>query len=334
MSHALTNIRWASLTWTVVTGCTKISALCKYCYAKIVATMKIELVDKYMDGFKVKFHEDEISLPHKITKGMLIFLTSMGDIFHTESQPDFVLTLKDGSTRIIPGGQLFPEQIKRIFETMHLAKQHIFQVLTKRLDNLIDLQAKSPADFRFAEHMWLGTSVGDKHTLKQIPKLQQIDVQIRFLSMEPLLSALPELEENLAGISWVICGGESYAKRPEPEELEKRQMRVEWAIEIKEICRKKNVAFFFKQYSYIGSHKPHHLLPDLTVAEYLRKIDEMGLQGASEDEKIKAIGNNPDFFNALEFSEMPTPEAQRMYEDTEATRQAKREQRQARREIA
>lgn len=334
MFQSLTNIRWTSLTWTVITGCSKISALCKYCYAEIVASMKIEHVDKYVDGFKVQFHEEALSIPHKITEGLLIFLTSMGDIFHTERQRDFEIRLKNGSTRRIPGGQIFPEQIKAIFETMHLAKQHIFQVLTKRLDNLIELQAQFPESFQFAEHMWLGTSVGDKHTLKQIPKLQQIDVQIRFLSMEPLLSALPELEENIAGISWVICGGESYAKRPEPEELDKRQMRVEWAIEIKEICRKKNVAFFFKQYSYIGSHKPHHLLPDLTVAEYLRKIDEMGLQGASEDEKIKAIGNNPDFFNACEFSEMPTEKAQSIYKATEATRQARREQRQARREIA
>jgi len=210
---AQSHIEWTEQTWNPTTGCNKISQGCKFCYAEIFALRLQSMgLEKYENGFELTLHPDVLDVPKK-WKPSMIFVNSMSDLFHKD----------------IP-----VEYIKKVFSVMNSCPQHQFQVLTKRSENLANLSSL----FNWTDNIWMGVSVESQDTLFRIEHLKRTDAKIKFLSLEPLLEPLPNLE--LEGIDWVIVGGES-GHKPRP-------MGEEWVIEIQQKCQEAGVAFFFKQW--------------------------------------------------------------------------------------
>lgn len=212
---AQTSIEWTELTWNPVTGCTKISAGCKFCYAEVMTRrLKAMGVEKYKDGFKkVRIHEETLGIPYTWKKSKIVFVNSMSDLFHKDVPLEF---------------------IQRVFQVMNENPQHVFQVLTKRADRL----AKIHDQLTWSHNIWMGVSVEDERVIERIDFLRNTGARVKFLSLEPLIGPLPSL--NLKGIDWVIVGGES-GNKPRP-------MDPEWALDIQEQCQSAKVAFFFKQW--------------------------------------------------------------------------------------
>lgn len=212
---AQTSIEWTELTWNPVTGCTKISPGCKFCYAEVM-TKRLQAmgVEKYQAGFKkVRIHEDALAIPYTWKKSKVVFVNSMSDLFHKDVPLEF---------------------IQRVFQVMKDNGQHVFQVLTKRADRLAEISHLLP----WAHNIWMGVSVEDDKVLERIDFLRQTGARVKFLSCEPLIGPLPNM--NLEGIDWVIVGGESGHKA--------RSMDPDWVLDIQEQCTAAKVAFFFKQW--------------------------------------------------------------------------------------
>lgn len=202
------------MTWNPSTGCSKISSGCKNCYAEVMTRRLNAMgIEKYKKGFKLSYHSSELLTPFKWKKPRIVFVNSMSDLFHEEMPYDF---------------------IKSVFKVMNNCPQHIFQVLTKRANIL---QKYSPL-LEWSENIWMGVTVEDINSIDRIDLLRKTSATIKFLSLEPLLSPLPNL--NLLDIDWVIVGGESGPKA--------RPVSEEWVIDIKEQCERKNIPFFFKQW--------------------------------------------------------------------------------------
>jgi protein gp37 len=234
---ARTSIEWTENTWNPVTGCNKISAGCKFCYAEIMAKrLKAMGVDKYKDGFKVTLQPEALNQPYKWKKSKVIFVNSMSDLFHAE----------------VPF-----EYIEKVFTVMNDNKQHIFQVLTKRGDVLHEYHER----LNWSDNIWMGVSVENMQVLDRIDYLRQTNAKTKFLSCEPLLEALPNL--NLTNIDWVIVGGES-GRKPRP-------MQEVWVTDIQQQCEALNVPFFFKQWGGANKKKAGREL-------HGRLYDEMPLQ--------------------------------------------------------
>lgn len=207
-------IEWTEVTWNPTTGCDKVSAGCKNCYAEIFAKrLKAMGSDKYINGFKLSVHPDVLNEPKKYRSSKIIFVNSMSDLFHKDIPLDF---------------------LKSVFEVMNDTPRHIYQVLTKRADRLEQLSHH----FTWTENIWMGVSVENNDFVHRINHLRNTPAKIKFLSLEPLLSPLPKL--NLHNIDWVIVGGES-GRKPRP-------IKEEWVIDIKNQCMSANVEFFFKQW--------------------------------------------------------------------------------------
>jgi protein gp37 len=216
---AESSIEWTELTWNPTTGCDKISAGCKFCYAEVMTKRLYAMgIDKYKDKFNVRTHPEELSKPYKWKSPRLVFVNSMSDLFHPEVPLEF---------------------IQSVFHTMNECSQHTFQVLTKRAE----LLAKYDTELNWTPNIWMGVSVENNLVTERIQYLKQTKASIKFLSLEPLLGPLPELD--LEGIDWVIVGGES-GRKPRP-------MKAEWVLDIKEQCERAGTAFFFKQWG--GSNK-------------------------------------------------------------------------------
>lgn len=198
-----------------MTGCSKISAGCKFCYAEVMTKrLQAMRVEKYKDGFKkVRIHEDALGIPYTWKKSKVVFVNSMSDLFH----PDVPL-----------------EFIQRVFTVLNENGQHVFQVLTKRADRLAEIHQS----LNWSHNIWMGVSVEDDRVLDRIDFLRQTGARVKFLSCEPLIGPLPDM--NLAGIDWVIVGGES-GHRPRP-------MNPDWVLDIQDQCSAAKVAFFFKQW--------------------------------------------------------------------------------------
>ncbi len=213
-------IEWTERTWNPTTGCTKVSKGCKFCYAEPMSRrLQMMGVEKYKKGFEVSLSPGTLGLPYTWKKPKVVFVNSMSDLFHEQ----------------IPLGF-----IKEVFKVMRENPRHIFQVLTKRENRLLELHDQ----LKWAPNIWMGVSVEDrKNGVPRIGKLKNIEAAIKFLSVEPLLEDIGEVD--LTGINWVIVGGESGAKA--------RPMKKEWAINIQQQCKGKNVAFFFKQWGSWGS---------------------------------------------------------------------------------
>jgi len=212
---ANSSIEWTEMTWNPTTGCTKISAGCKFCYAEIMTRrLKAMGQEKYKHGFKIiKEHPDTLSIPYTWNSSKVVFVNSMSDLFH-----------KDVSTQFI----------MQVFQVMNENPQHVFQVLTKRADRLLELSKR----LKWSHNIWMGVSVEDSKVCDRIAFLSKTKAKVKFLSLEPLIGPLPNL--NLKKIDWVIVGGESGHKP--------RRMDPDWVLDIQEQCTKARVAFFFKQW--------------------------------------------------------------------------------------
>lgn len=230
---AQSNIEWTELTWNPTTGCTKLSAGCKFCYAETMSRrLKAMGLDKYKNGFKLAIHEDALSIPYTWSGSKIVFVNSMSDLFHKDVPLEF---------------------IKKVFKVMNDTPQHTYQVLTKRGDVLL----KYDRELTWTPNIWMGVSVEDERVVDRIDFLRKSSALVKFLSCEPLIGPLPNL--NLTGIDWVIVGGES-GRNPRP-------MLPEWVFDIKAQCRKYKVAFFFKQWGGTNKKKTGRLLKGKTYDE-------------------------------------------------------------------
>ncbi len=217
-------IEWTDATWNPVRGCTKISPGCKHCYAETFAERFRGVPGHpYEEGFDLRLVPQKLLEPLRWKTPRMVFVNSMSDLFH-EGVPD--------------------EYIIVVARVMELANWHTFQVLTKRSEHMRDLLKSKLQFVSRASHIWWGASVEDRrYGLPRIDHLRGAPARVRFLSIEPLLEDIGKI--NLAGIHWVIVGGESGAGA--------RSMQKAWVVSIQKQCAKANVPFFFKQWG--GLHK-------------------------------------------------------------------------------
>lgn len=213
-------IEWTEQTWNPTVGCTKISPGCKHCYAELMAQrLQAMGTHGYENGFKLTLLPSRLQEPLQRKKKTVYFVNSMSDVFHED----------------VPF-----EYIDQIFESIAKTPQHTYQILTKRADRMAQYFINRPVP----DNAWLGVSVEDReYGVPRIALLRQVSAKIRFLSVEPLLEDLGDLD--LTDIHWVIVGGESGSKA--------RPMQKEWVEDIRIQCEEANVAFFFKQWGGWGA---------------------------------------------------------------------------------
>ena len=226
-------IEWTESTWNPLTGCTKISPGCKHCYAERMA-LRLQAMGQanYANGFSLTLHETVLDMPLRWKKPQTIFVNSMSDMFHQRVPKEFII---------------------RAFEVMRRAYWHRFQVLTKRADRLVSLNE----ELHWPENVWMGVSVESGSYSNRIDQLKTTGAFIKFLSLEPLLGPLDNL--NLSGIDWVIVGGESGPRA--------RPMSPDWVISIRNQCIDANVPFFFKQWGGVRKKKTGRTLEGRTWDE-------------------------------------------------------------------
>lgn len=223
---ATTKIEWTETTWNPITGCTKLSAGCLNCYAeRMTRRLKAIGVQAYQNGFIPIFHEHLLGKPISWKKPRMIFVNSMSDTFN-EYIPD--------------------EQILKLFSVMNQAHWHTFQVLTKRSERLLKLSHK----IQWTPNIWHGVTIEHDQTRYRIDDLKLVGAQTKFLSIEPLIGPITEL--NLTGIDWVIVGGESGPGA--------RPMKKEWVTTIRDACVKTGTPFFFKQWGGVRKKESGRLL--------------------------------------------------------------------------
>lgn len=226
------------MTWNPVTGCSKISPGCAHCYAERMAKrLKAMGVERYSNGFEVTLHPDLVDVPKNWKSPRRVFVNSMSDLFHEQVPVEF---------------------ISRVFQTMNDCPQHSFQILTKRSGRLLEL-ARS---IKWTSNIWMGVTVESSSYVWRIHDLKKTPAQIRFLSVEPLLTAIPALP--LEGIHWVIVGGESGPGA--------REMRKGWVEGILKQCRDAKVPFFFKQWGGVRKDLTGRELNGRTYAEFPQLI--------------------------------------------------------------
>ncbi len=225
---ATTKIEWTESTWNPITGCTKISSGCKFCYAEVM-TRRLQAMgqEKYKNGFNLTLHPEVLLEPYSWKKGKMIFVNSMSDLFHKDVPVVY---------------------IQQVFKVIKENPQHVFQVLTKRADVL--RYYDSEGWLEWPHNLWMGVTVESNEVAHRIDSLRSTGARVKFLSCEPLLTAIPNM--NLSGIDWVIVGGES-GRTPRP-------MKEEWVVDIKEQCQNANVAFYFKQWGGKNKKKTGSIL--------------------------------------------------------------------------
>jgi len=212
-------IEWTEATWNPSTGCNKITAGCKHCYAETMAKrLQAMGTPGYENGFEFTLMPERLDMPMKIKKPTKFFVNSMSDLFHEKMPFDF---------------------LDRVFDVIRNTPQHTYQILTKR-ESILEEYCQERT---IPDNVWLGVTVEMKKTKKRIDVLRNIDARIRFLSIEPLLEDVGKLD--LTNIHWVIVGGESGPKA--------RPMKAEWATSIQNQCDEQGVAFFFKQWGTWGA---------------------------------------------------------------------------------
>ncbi len=245
---AKSSIEWTGSTWNPVTGCTKVSPGCRHCYAERMSARLQKMGQRnYVNGFRLALHEHVIEHPLKWKKPETIFVNSMSDLFHSKVPEKFIL---------------------RVFDTMRAADWHLYQVLTKRSERLLEMDPRIP----WAPHIWMGVSVEDADHKFRIDQLRQTSAHIKFLSLEPLLGPMGKL--NLRGIDWVIVGGES---GPHSRPMEKS-----WVIDVRDQCLKAHVPFFFKQWGGPNKKKAGRELDG-------REWDEMPDVASTRNERQQAL---------------------------------------------
>ena len=208
------NIEWTESTWNPLTGCTKVSPGCLNCYAERMSIrLKAMGNQNYANGFEISLHENVLDLPLKWKKPQTIFVNSMSDLFHCDVPDEFIF---------------------RVFDVMYHADWHCFQILTKRSERLVDMNNR----LTWTPNIWMGVSVEDQDHIYRIDHLRNTGASIKFISIEPLLGPITNL--NLDLIDWVVVGGESGPKA--------RPIKESWVIDIRDQCQNNGVPFFFKQW--------------------------------------------------------------------------------------
>lgn len=231
---AQSSIEWTELTWNPTTGCDKVSAGCKFCYAEVMSRrLKAMGLDKYAHGFKISLHPETLQDPYRWRSPKVVFVNSMSDLFHEQVPLSF---------------------IQQVFAVMNDNQQHIFQVLTKRSDRLAELSKH----LTWTSNIWMGTSIEEERVLHRLAGLKASEAKVKFLSCEPLIGPLPALD--LTEIDWVIVGGESGKGNIRP-------MQPAWAEDIQRQCAEQEVAFFFKQWGGKNKKKAGRLLHGRTYDE-------------------------------------------------------------------
>jgi protein gp37 len=207
-------IEWTEATWNPVTGCDQISPGCAHCYAKTFAERWRGVPGHpYEQGFDLRIWPQRLEQPLKWKRPRTIFVNSMSDLFHERIPASF---------------------IAEVFAVMVEADQHVFQVLTKRPDRILELASDLP----WPSNVWMGVSIENRRFVHRADLLREVPAAVRFISAEPLLGPLEGL--NLDAIDWLIAGGESGPGA--------RPVRPEWIRELRDRCRSEDVAFFFKQW--------------------------------------------------------------------------------------
>lgn len=217
------SIEWTQATWNPTTGCDRISSGCDHCYALTLAKrLKAMGSAKYQadgdprtsgPGFGIVTHADSLGAPFRWRQPRVVFVNSMSDLFHAKVPVEF---------------------IRRVFAVMEATPQHIYQVLTKRSRRI----GRLVESLDWPRNLWLGVSVENDDATYRVEDLRAVPAAVRFLSCEPLLGPLESLD--LAGIGWVIVGGESGPGC--------RPMAPGWVREIRDRCQDAQVPFFFKQW--------------------------------------------------------------------------------------
>lgn len=230
---AKSKIEWTGITWNPVTGCSKISPGCQNCYAERMAyRLKAMGSPNYSNGFDLCCHEHLISQPRKWSKSQMVFVNSMSDLFHDRVPDDFIF---------------------KVFEAMNKAKNHCFQVLTKRSERLTEIGR----NLNWSKNIWMGVSVENSNYLYRANDLKKTNASVKFISFEPLLGPINFFDYE--GIDWVIVGGESGPKA--------RPMERDWVLRIKVECQKAKIPFFFKQWGGVNKKKSGRSLEGKTWDE-------------------------------------------------------------------
>ncbi|MGH9432964.1 MAG: DUF5131 family protein [Terriglobia bacterium] len=246
------SIEWTDATWNPVRGCTKISPGCKHCYAETFAErFRGVKGHPYEQGFELRLVPEKLAEPLRWRTPKMIFVNSMSDLFHDAVPEDYIAA------------------VARVMVT---ARWHTYQVLTKRSERLRKL-LNSTLDFAGSQsHIWWGVSVEDRrYGLPRIDDLRQANANVRFLSVEPLLEHLGEL--NMDAIHWVIVGGESGPGA--------RPLKREWVVSVRDQCRRARIPFFFKQWGGVRKSLSGRKLDGRTYDEFPPRVPHAVL--ATED---------------------------------------------------
>ncbi len=229
-------IEWTEATWNPITGCSKVSPGCAHCYAETFAERWRGVPQHpYEHGFDLQRWPKRLDQPLRWRRPRMIFVNSMSDLFHEEIPAEFVAD---------------------IFDVMVRADHHTFQVLTKRHERMVELAPNLP----WPENVWMGVSIENRRFVQRADSLREIPSAVRFISAEPLLGPLEDLD--LVGIDWLIAGGESGPRH--------RPVREEWALNLRDRCRDEDVAFFFKQWGGVRPKTGGRLLGGRTWDEMPR----------------------------------------------------------------
>lgn len=229
MAHG-SGIEWTGSTWNPVTGCTKVSPGCKHCYAQRMSNrLQAMGQDNYRNGFRLTLQPHMLERPLQWKRPQTIFVNSMSDLLH----------------EAVPLGY-----IQQVFDVMERAHWHDFQVLTKRSERL----SRIDSQLRWPGNVWMGVSVENSEYRHRADHLRDTGARVKFLSLEPLLGPIPDLD--LGGIDWVIVGGESGPGC--------RRLREEWVLDLRDQCLASGVPFFFKQWGGVQKKKAGRLLEGRT----------------------------------------------------------------------
>ena len=238
---AFSLIEWTDSTWNPVTGCTKISPGCRHCYAERMSLrLKAMGQPRYRRGFEVTLHRDALRLPLTWARPQMVFVNSMGDLFHKDVPLEF---------------------IQATFDVMAEAQQHTFQILTKRARRVAALADQ----LDWPPNMWMGVSVENQDYLWRIDCLREVRGVVRFVSFEPLLGPISDVQ--LGGVHWAIVGGESGPGA--------RPMHPDWARGVRDECLAAGVPFFFKQWGGVRRRELGRLLDGREWDQYPRTAHQL-----------------------------------------------------------
>lgn len=249
------SIEWTQATWNPTTGCDRTSPGCDHCYALTLARrLKAMGNPKYQTdgapstsgpGFGIKVHEDQLAIPHHWREPRLIFVNSMSDLFHPKVPAEF---------------------IEDVFQVMSDTPRHTYQVLTKRSQRLAKMAERLP----WPPNVWMGVSIETDRYVFRADHLRSVPAAVRFISAEPLLGPLPSLD--LAGINWLIAGGESGPGA--------RPMHPDWVRELRDRCTTSQVAFFFKQWGAWAPRKEERAVPVSIDGAFVEHAPRLPVPGA------------------------------------------------------